>query len=159
LATIEAVRNEPLTDRLAELARENEQLQSQVAQLTVERAVHRALVVVASDETLEVWCDPTVRVATTCLPETRTNEEFAEACQWTLAQVPARFRELVDDVNVRPTLYSARCLSVAEWRLFRDRRAADKYLESIERVVDEAIHNKTSAAQPASGENSAGFPF
>jgi hypothetical protein len=72
--------------------------------------------------------------------------------EWALDKVSNEMTGLISDPGIRRELHSVRCLSLAEFRLYRDRRLTLEYLEQLKDAVDETVHEQTSAAEPASVE-------
>lgn len=141
--------------RVDELAREVERLRRQLERLTEERAHYRVLAIATKDETIEVYADPQVRVQVACLPETRTTEGYERALQWAVGKLPSDFNGMVNDCEIRPELHSVRCMSRAEWDLYRLRMEEIGYLEQFLATV-ETIPDQTQEQQAS--EVGAGAP-
>lgn len=146
IETIRAIEVQNNTERLDELAAENARLRSQLERLAANCEHYRVLIVANFDKTIDVYADPQVRVQTVCLPETSTTEEFNAACEWALAQLPHEFQGIIDDIGIKPNLYSVQCMDRIHWRYYHDRLKA---LADIEQIADtiEEIKN-----QPASDD-------
>jgi hypothetical protein len=105
--------------------------------LKQEQERYRVLIAATRDECIEVWADPQVKVVTICIPETKTDQEYEQALEWALKEVPQEFRTMMDDAYIRPELFSVHCMDKIHWRSLNERLEHLKWLEALETSVSE----------------------
>lgn len=169
IATIRELEKQQLekedTEKLNALADENRRLKAQLERITQDCSHYRVLISATRDECIEIFADPQVKIAVIQLPDTRTEDEFNEAVEWALSEVPYEFKGMMDDPAIRPNLYSVHCMDPIHWRWYRERMAAvgaiDQLADKLEelKAQDEAVHTKTSEAEPKAKSASESIPF
>lgn len=145
IATIHAARAAAMKVTVNEntdlLQDENRRLKEQIARLEADCSHHRVLIAATSDQTIEVYADPQVRLAVINIPDTRTPEDLEKAITWALDKVPHEFRQMPWE-EIRPQVYSTRCMNKTEFRYYRDQVLALEYLTRVGQVVEQVTSEK-----------------
>lgn len=133
---IDAERLKNQGDRADELADQVARLQAEIERYKQDCDHYRVLICAHHDKSLEVWADPQVKLRVVCLPETNNEQDFAAACEWVLGQVPNEFKGMMDDITLRPELFSIHCLDRIGWRYYHARMEEFAYLDAFGEAVD-----------------------
>lgn len=145
IATVHAVRNAALKATVNEntdlLQDENRRLKEQIARMESDCSHHRVLIAATSDQTIEVYADPKVRLAVINIPDTRSNEDLEKAIEWALDKVPYEFRGMPWE-EIQPKVFSTRCMNKTEFRYYRDQVLALEYLTRVGQVVEQVTTEK-----------------
>lgn len=148
IATIRELEAVNGQERLDTLAAANLALADELRQVQQTRESYRVLVLAEHDESIEVYCDPQVRLAVACLPENRTSAERARAEEWALRNVPYDLRSMPDE-NIRPAIYSTHCLSRAKWRYYEDKIKSWGIIRHLEQQIKELHETRIDQNSPS----------